>query len=72
MISAAQWRRQLAGGVSESEFDRLRSCTHTGRPLGNDSIVSKLDKLLGRRGRPLPVGRPGKTEGIKKQKKTVL
>jgi putative transposase len=32
--------------------------THTGRPLGSDAFLSKLETLLGRRVRPLPVGRP--------------
>ena len=59
-ISAAQWRRELADGLSDSELGRLRLNTHTGRPLGGDSFLSKLETLIGRRVRPLPVGRPNK------------
>ena len=39
---------------------RLRGRTQTGRPLAADSWLSKLEKKLGRRLRPLPVGRPRK------------
>jgi len=56
-ISAATWQRELADGLSDAEMDRLRVRTHTGRPLGSDSFLSKLETLLGRRVRPLPVGR---------------
>jgi putative transposase len=70
MTSAARWRKQLADGVSESDLGRLRSCTHTGRPLGSDSFLSKLESLLGHRVRPLCVGRPRKDKGVKKREKT--
>jgi len=54
--------RELAEGLSDAEMERLRVRTHTGRPLGSDSFLSKLETLLGRRLRPLPVGRPRKTQ----------
>jgi putative transposase len=60
MISAEQWRKELNAGIDETELGRIRGNTHTGRPLGSDSFLSKLEKLLGRRVRPLPVGRPTK------------
>jgi len=60
MISAVQWRKELADALPDSELGRLRFNTHTGRPLGSDSFLGKLERLLGRRVRPLPVGRPGK------------
>jgi putative transposase len=60
MISAGQWRKELEAGLSDSELSRVRLNTHTGRPFGSDSFLSKLEKLLGRRVRPLPVGRPRK------------
>lgn len=59
-ISAAQWRKELTVALSESDMGQLRSRTHTGRPLGSDRFLSRLEKLLGRRVRPLPVGRPKK------------
>ena len=38
----------------------IRRNTHTGRPLADDAFISKLEKLLNKRLRPLPIGRPGK------------
>jgi len=60
MISAKQWKNVLLDGIDDSQVVNLRHNTHTGRPLGSDGFVSKLEKLLGRRVRPLPVGRPRK------------
>jgi len=71
-ISAEQWRTELGAGLSDAELGRLRSRTHTGRPLGSDSFLSKLEKLLGRRVRPLPVGRPTNTKGAKKRKEAAI
>ena len=70
-ISAEQWRKELAEGLSDSQLGRLRLNTHTGRPLGSDSFLSKLESLLGRRVRPLPVGRPKKRKKVKKEKITI-
>jgi putative transposase len=69
MISAEQWRKELTDGLSDSEVVKLRLNTHTGRPLGSDSFLSKLEKLLSRRLRPLPVGRPKKKQKMKKEKR---
>ena len=62
MISAKQWQDALLDGIDDSQLMDLRVNTHTGRPLGSDSFMSKLEKLLGRRLRPLPVGRPKKKQ----------
>jgi putative transposase len=59
-FSADAWRKELAEGLTEEEVARIRLRTHTGRPLGSDSFLSKLETLLGRRVRPLPIGRPRK------------
>jgi len=59
-ISAEQWRAELAEGLTDIETERLRLRTHTGRPLGSDSFLSKIETALGRRVRPLPRGRPKK------------
>jgi putative transposase len=69
MISAVQWRKELEEGLSDSELGRLRLNTHTGRPLGSDSFLSKLESFLGRRVRPLPVGRPKKCKKAKRKRK---
>ena len=66
---ADQWRKELAEGLTDSEVARIRLRTHTGRPLGSDGFLSKLETLLGRRVRPLPVGRPKKVQEDKKKVK---
>jgi len=60
LISAKEWKSALLEGVDESDVTRLRNNTHTGRPLGSDSFMSKLERMFGRRIRPLPIGRPKK------------
>ena len=42
------WRDFLQGGVSEEEIERIRRHERTGRPIGNDSFVGKLEQALGR------------------------
>jgi putative transposase len=61
-ISAEEWRKKLAEGLTDGEAAQIRLRTRTGWPLGSDSFVSKLETVLGRRVRPLPVGRPKKTQ----------
>ena len=56
--SARQWRRMLSESVDDSAVEVLRRHTSRGRPLGSDGFLSKIERLLGRRVRPLPVGRP--------------
>jgi len=65
-ISAERWREELSMGLKESDVKQLRSRTYTGRPLGSDSFLSKLERMFGRRVRPLPVGRPKKKKRAKK------
>jgi len=70
-FSAKAWRRELSEGLTEEEVARVRTRTHTGRPLGGDAFLSRVESLLGRRVRPLPVGRPRKSRskdnGYKKE-----
>jgi len=47
----------------ETQAAGLRRSTCRGRPLGSDGFLSKLEHRLGRRLRPLPVGRPGNKRG---------
>ena len=63
-----EWSKTLTAGDDKELGDKLRIWTSRGRPLGSDSFVSKLEKTLGRRLRPLPVGRPRKTGKTKKAK----
>jgi putative transposase len=55
---AAQWKEALRGAEEPKAVSALRLSTCRGRPLGSDSFVSKLEARLGRRLRPLPIGRP--------------
>jgi putative transposase len=61
-FDAPQWKVFLAAGGSDEEDGLLRRNTHTGRPLGTDSFVSKIEAEIGRRLRALPVGRPRKVK----------
>jgi putative transposase len=69
-ISGAAWRKELAEGLTDEEVAQIRLRTHTGRPLGSDRFLAKLEAVLGRRARPLPVGRPKKQTGYKDGKRT--
>ena len=56
---AREWREALGSKDRAEETRLLRTRTHTGRPLGSDRFIAKLETAIGRRLRPLPVGRPG-------------
>ena len=58
----ARWREVLEQGIDPDFSEIFRSKTRTGRPLGTDSFLSKLEARLGRRVRALPVGRPRKAK----------
>ena len=56
----ADWRETLKRPEDSDVVAALRSASSQGRPLGSDRFLSKLENALGRRLRPLPVGRPRK------------
>ena len=57
-MSAEAWRETLLAFARDaSASNAIRRNTHTGRPLGSDRFLSKLEHLLDRRLRALPVGR---------------
>lgn len=58
--SVVDWRKSLEQMQSDKQVTAIRQNTHTGRPLAEDAFISKLEKLLNKRLRPLPIGRPGK------------
>ncbi|MFH1748015.1 MAG: transposase [Planctomycetota bacterium] len=66
----AKWRHELGRATDEDELASIRRSLHTGRPLGTDKWLSRLEARLNRRLRPLPVGRPRKT-GVDVAKKRV-
>ena len=63
-VEPEQWKQKLMEADAQRD-ERIRLRTQTGRPLGSDSFVGKLEAALGRRLRPLPVGRPRKTKSKK-------
>ena len=75
LLDPAAWRKRLGPGADWREallapddadlVGRLRRRTSTGWPLVSDSFLSKLERRLGRRLRPLPRGRPKKPKSHK-------
>lgn len=67
-----RWRAALAETLSDAELQQIRGHLRTGRPLAGEAMLSKLEHRLGRRLRPLPVGRPKKDaqkEGGRRKKR---
>jgi len=58
--TAEQWREKLSRPEDGEAVSGVRASTHTGRPLGSDAFLSKVESLMGRRIRPLRIGRPKK------------
>lgn len=52
------WNRLLGENLDSTRIHRVRHATSRGRPLATDAWLSKLETILGRRLRPLSVGRP--------------
>ena len=62
----SEWRSMVSEGLDDASVDLMRRHTSRGRPLGSDSFLSKIERLIGRRVRALPHGRP---KGWRKDKK---
>jgi putative transposase len=60
LAEGVDWEGELAIALEPRQMERIRHYTHTGRPLASDSFLSKLERAVGRRLRPLTVGRPRK------------
>lgn len=69
MPTEPEWRKALKSKDDKAGTERLRLSTSTGRPLGSDMFISKLEVKLGRRLRPLPIGRPRKEKKTTKSNK---
>lgn len=55
------WRRFIRAKENDNQtFTQLRERSRSGRPLGNDKFIDGLEKMTGRRLRPLKHGRPKK------------
>ncbi len=57
--TAASWK-QFLSDEAESDIDRIRSHTHTGRPLGSEPFVREMERTLSRALAPQKGGRPRK------------
>ena len=55
-----EWRALLEDPDDDEATTALRNSTGRGWPLGSDTFISKLEQVVGRRLRPLPIGRPRK------------
>ena len=60
------WRAFLGEGVDELEARRLERGLSTGRPVGSEEFVGRIEKLTGRRFRPR---KPGPPRGRKRRKR---
>lgn len=57
------WDKFLRGKEDTGTVEKLRLHSRTGRPLGDDKFVKKLEKRLGRTLSPKPGGRPKNKKG---------
>ncbi len=65
-MPAKEWLATLkAIDQRDASVERLLRHTRTGCPLGSDAFLAKVETVLGKRIRPLPVGRP---KGWRKKK----
>ena len=67
MLDGRNWQETLTAPLDEPLIARLQRWSNRGCPLGSDSFISKMERLVGRRLRPLPVGRPKKPKNRKRK-----
>ena len=58
--SIEDWAKYLDITEEEGMLKRIRGCTSTGRPVGDESFVARLEELLRRTLSPKAIGRPRK------------
>ena len=61
-IDQSRWKTFIDTPDDTEEVSAIRKKTMTGRPLGSESFIKKLEERLGERLNALPVGRPKKGE----------
>ena len=54
------WDKYLDITEEEGILNRIRECTSTVRPAGDETFATRLEELLGRTLRPKTIGRPRK------------
>ena len=47
-LDIAEWKDFLSEGISEEDAGKIQSSERTGRPLGDESFIKKLEKMTGR------------------------
>jgi putative transposase len=57
-IEQVQWKSFIDAPDNKEEISIIRKYTMTGRPLGSESFINKLEKRFGERLHALSVGRP--------------
>jgi len=57
-----EWKKWLGEKEEKETAQKIKARLYTGRPLGSDVFISKLEHALGRRLRALPVGRPKRAQ----------
>jgi putative transposase len=55
-----QWAELLATADGGKELEAIRTSTRSGKPVGSDAFIEKMEKLLQRLLKPKRVGRPHK------------
>ena len=64
--SIPDWKAYLSEGESDEWRAALKRATLSGRPMGSNRFVERMEEALGRRLDALPRGRP-KKEGMETQ-----
>ncbi len=64
-IKQNKWKDFINQSDDPDEVSVIRKCTASGRPLGNNIFVQKLEKISGQILHALPVGRPKKLSSKK-------
>ena len=59
-ITIDDWDKYLDITEEEWILNRIRECTSTDRPAGDETFATRLEELLGRTLRPKTIGRPRK------------
>jgi putative transposase len=59
------WKEFLSEAPKKNEMEAIRTHTNTGRPLGGESFIKRLEKITGRIISKLKPGPPGKKGVVK-------
>jgi putative transposase len=62
LAMVGDWQGLLNSALSEEQLKELRGHGRTGRPLGNETFVERLEQLVGRVLKPQKGGRPRKQQ----------